>query len=393
LSDVYVKAIRWASDRIEKNGEGIVAFISNNSFINEIAFDGARKHLEKDFSKIYHINLKGNARTSGERRKREAGNIFDDQIRVGVGISFFIKTKHKNESTEICIYSVDDYLKSKDKKELLDKSIDYRKMSLKRIIPNKNYVWFSEELKESFDAFLPIGTKESKSGMNEYAIFEIYSPGLQTNHDVWVYNFNREALKENIRNFIEVYNGEVSRWHNRSTRDILLDDFASSDSRKIKWSSRLKECLLQGNKAEFSFEKIRYSTYRPYCFEFLFFDEILIHRQGQFPRIFPGQDSEKENCIICLTDRGSEKPFMALMSNQITDLHIVGAGCSSQCFPFYTYNEDGTNRQENITDWALEKFRAHYSNTNISKWDIFHYVYAVLHHLQYRETYAANLKR
>jgi predicted helicase len=245
LSDVYVKAIRWASDRIEKNGEGIVAFISNNSFINEIAFDGVRKHLEKDFSKIYHINLKGNARTSGERRKREAGNIFDDQIRVGVGISFFIKTRHKNESTEICIYSVDDYLKSKDKKELLDKSIDYRKIGLKRIIPNKNYVWFSEELKEGFDNFLPIGTKESKSGINEYAIFEIYSPGLQTNRDVWVYNFNREALKENIRSFIEVYNGEVNRWYNRSIRDVLLDDFVLSDSRKIKWSSRLKECLLQ----------------------------------------------------------------------------------------------------------------------------------------------------
>jgi predicted helicase len=225
------------------------------------------------------------------------------------------------------------------------------------------------------------------------AIFEIYSPGLQTNRDVWVYNFNKEVLKENTCSFIEVYNSEVNRWYNRITKDVLLDDFVSSDRRKIKWSSRLKECLLQGNKAEFSFEKIRHSTYSPFCFEFLFFDEILIHRQGQFPRIFPVQDSEKENCIICLTDRGSEKPFMVLMSNQITDLHIVGAGCSSQCFPFYTYDEDGGDRKENITDWALEQFRVHYSDTNISKWDIFYYVYAVLHHPQYRETYAANLKR
>ena len=140
-------------------------------------------------------------------------------------------------------------------------------------------------------------------------------------------------------------------------------------------------------------EKIRYSTYRPYCFQFLFFDEILTHRQGQFPRIFPTQDSEGENYIICLTDRGSEKPFLALMSNQITDLHIVGAGCSSQCFPFYNYDEDGSNRRENITNWTLEQFRTHYNDTDISKWDIFHYIYAVLYHPEYRKKYEANLKR
>jgi predicted helicase len=111
----------------------------------------------------------------------------------------------------------------------------------------------------------------------------------------------------------------------------------------------------------------------------------------QFPGFFPVP--ETQNTAICLTDRGSEKPFMVLMTDKIADLHIVGAGCSAQCFPFYTYNEDGTNRRENITDWALAKFRAHYRDDAITKWDIFHYVYALLHHPDYRQTYAANLRR
>jgi predicted helicase len=111
------------------------------------------------------------------------------------------------------------------------------------------------------------------------------------------------------------------------------------------------------------------------------------------PWIFPNEITGRENRIICLTDRGSEKPFMTIISNVKTDLHVVGAGSGAQCFPFYTYNEDGSNRRENITDWALGQFRAHYSATNISKWDIFHYVYAVLHHPEYRQNYEANLKR
>jgi predicted helicase len=190
---------------------------------------------------------------------------------------------------------------------------------------------------------------------------------------------------------INTYNHHVLEWNNSKLQKI--DNFVTYDDAKISWSEGLKHCLARYIPIEFKETQFRMALYRPFTKQYLYFDKYLNERRYQMPWFFPIENSERENRIICLTDRGSEKPFMAMMSNQITDLHIVGAGCSSQCFPFYTYDEDGSNRRENITDWALEQFRAQYSDTNISKWDIFHYVYAVLHHLQYREAYAANLKR
>jgi predicted helicase len=168
-----------------------------------------------------------------------------------------------------------------------------------------------------------------------------------------------------------------------------LDDFVLSDETRIKWCSRLKECLLRGQKAEFSTQKIRKAMYRPFCSQLLFFDEILTHRQGQFPRILPTAATEAGNRVLWVKV-GSEWPMFALAVRVIPDLLPQGA---SQCFPFYVYAEDGSNQRENITDWALEQFRRHFQDDRISKWDIFHYVYALLHHPQYREKYAANLKR
>jgi predicted helicase len=231
--------------------------------------------------------------------------------------------------------------------------------------------------------------------------------GVSTNRDTWVYNFDKMILANNVQRFIETYNTEVARWNTRSNRNADLDNFVLNDETRIKWSSRLKECLKQNRQDEFSNSKIRNGAYRPFCRQFLFFDDVLIHRQSHFPTVFPDEKSEKENLVIALTDKGSEKPFMVLMTNHITDLHVVGAGSGTQCFPFYIYNEDGGNRRENISDWAVEKFNDEYGMRNaelgdssfiiphsaITKWDIFYYVYALLHSPAYREKYAANLKR
>jgi predicted helicase len=119
---------------------------------------------------------------------------------------------------------------------------------------------------------------------------------------------------------------------------------------------------------------------------------MMTHRQGLFPNIFPVPSSEQENTVICLTDLAAEKPFMALATNIIPDLHLVGGGANAQCFPYSTYAEDGRNRRKNITDRALSLFQEKYG-VQVAKWDIFHYVYAMLHHPQYRERYAENLKR
>ena len=390
LSDPYVKAIRWASDRIGDGG--VVAFVTNNGFLDGIAFDGMRKHLAEDFTKIYHINLKGNARTSGERRRKEGGNVFDDQIRVGVGISFFIKkAEPKSEATEVWIYSIDDYLKARDKKEILTRFGDYTSVPMKQAAINAKYTWLTEGLHAEFETFISMGTRGAKSVKGEVddVIFKTYSRGIVTCRDAWAYNFIRDTLNENMSRTIQNYNAEIDKWC-RAERNKNIDDFVVSDEKKIKWSETLKRNLQRGKTTDFLQEKVRTSLYRPFTKSYLYFDRVMTERVYVFPAIFPTVETETENQAICLTAIGNKKAFHCLMTQQVPDLHLTG---DSQCFPFYTYDEDGTNRQENITDWALEQFRGYYEDDAITKWDIFHYVYGLLHHPEYRERYQANLKR
>ena len=391
LYDPYVKAIRWASDRIGE--EGVVAFVTNNGFLDSIAFDGMRKHLAQDFTKIYHIDLKGNARTSGERRRKEGGNVFDDQIRVGVGISFFIKrTEVISDSAEIWIYSIDDYLKAREKQGILTDFLDYTNVPMKKIRIDARHTWLTEGLRAEFDTFIPMGTKQARAikGTASDVIFKTYGIGVNTNRDAWVYNFNQNALTENVSGMIQNYNTEVVRWAQRTDRDADLDDFVVSDETKIKWSRNLKRELKRNKVAEYAEHKVRNSLYRPFTKSHLFFDSIMNNEVAHFPTIFPTPETETENRVICVSSVGGSKSFQSLMVDVIPDLHLTG---DSQCFPFYIYDEDGTNRRENITDWALTEFRTHYGDDTLTKWDIFHYNYGLLHHPDYRETYQANLKR
>ncbi len=389
LYDPYVKAFNWASDRIGK--EGVVAFVTNNGFLDGTAFDGMRKHLAQDFTKIYHIDLKGNARTSGERRRKEGGNVFDDQIRVGVGISFFIKkAEETSESADVWIYSVDDYLKAREKQQLLTDFGDYTNVPMEQTTVDKRHTWLTEGLHTEFDTFLPMGTKKAKAEKNAAidVIFKTYCRGVVTNRDAWVYNFNRNTLSENVRRTIEYYSLQALRWEHREDRQADIIDFVESDLTQIKWDRELRQHLQRGRPAEYAQDKVRVALYRPFTRSNLFFDRVLNNCVYLFPSIFP--TSETENRAICVSPPGTKLSFHALMVNVIPDLHLTG---DSQCFPFYTYNEDGTNRQENITDWALTEFRTHYGDDTISKWDIFHYNYGLLHHPTYREKYQMNLKR
>ena len=391
LSDPYVKAILWASKRIGR--EGVVAFVTNNGFLDGIAFDGMRKHLAQDFTKIYHIDLKGNARTSGKRRRQEGGNVFDDQIRVGVGITFFIKkTRGTSEPAEVWIYSVDDYLKAREKQKLLTDFGDYTNVPVKQAKIDTRHTWLTEELHAEFDTFIPIGTKETKAikGAALGVIFKNYSRGINTSRDAWAYNFHRNRLDANIQEMSETYNAEVARWSQRTNRDATLDDFVVSEDTKISWSEALKRNLQRGRTADFSQEYVRMSLYRPFVKSHLYFDRMLLERVYVFRSIFPTPETETENRVICLTAPGSKKSFHCLVAQQLTDVHLTG---DSQCFPFYIYDEDGANRQENITDWALTEFQTHYGDDTLTKWDIFYYTYALLHHPDYREKYRANLKR
>ena len=388
LSDPYVKAIRWASDRIGE--EGVVAFVTNNSFLSDLAFDGMRKNLADDFHAIYILDLSGNVRKN-PKLSGTTHNVFG--IQVGVSINFFVK-KHDNAriGTEIFYSRVDEYWRKEDKYRHLDSKKHYQNIEWKPIAPDERFTWLTEGLRVEFESFVPMGNNATKATKSEGvdAIFKTYSSGVKTNRDAWAFNFSRNALVENMREMIENYNTQVFKWEHRENRDVNVDDFVVYDDERISWSRDLKSDLRRNRIAEFAEDKVRSSLYRPFAKSNLFFDRVMNEEVYGFPSIFPTSETEKENRVICVSGLGSNKPFHTLMTEILPEVQILG---NTQCFPFYTYGEDGSNRRENITNWALEQFRANYRDDTIAKWHIFHYVYALLHHPDYRQRYAVNLKR
>ena len=390
LHDPYVKAIRWASERIGE--EGVVAFVTNNGFLDGIAFDGMRKHLYQDFNRIYILDLKGNVRKDSMREGIPIGEkhtVFGLAAMVGITVTFFVKSRHYHDHK--IYYSGTDWKATRQEKfNRVESAISINGIEWKEITPDKKHTWLTEGLHAEFDTFLPMGSKEARRVKKEAidVVFKAYSLGVSTNRDAWVCNFTHNTLTDNMHKMIETYNDQAFKWERRLDRDTNVDDFVISDDTKIKWSRNLKRELKRIRIAEYAEDKVRNLLYRPFTKSYLFFDRIMNDEVSHFPSIFP--TSETENRVICVSGIGSNKPFQSLMVDVIPDLHLTG---DSQCFPFYIYNEDGTNPQENITDWALTEFRTHYDDDTITKWDIFHYNYGLLHHPDYREKYQMNLKR
>ena len=393
LSDVYVKAFRWAADRV--GPDAIVAYVSNNGFLDGNALDGMRNHLAGDFTTIRHLDFKGNARTSGARRKREGGNIFDDKIRVGIGITLLIRNSAKTgKPTQIWLHQVPDFWRANQKRHWLGMHNVASKVEWRKVTPNKAHVWLTEGLRPEFGSFVSIGDKSS-DGVPESFVFRNYGRGVATSRDDWVYRFDHEELATSIRSAIEFYNKEMDRWlaRKRPKKDESADDFVEYNDKRLKWSRDLLADLEGGNRGTFSTQRIRRALYRPFTAMNLYFDRLLNEEVYVFPEMFPRPDTESENLVICVTDAGSEKSFMLLASNRIVDLHLVGAGSSCQCFPFYTYEGENGARRENISLSMLTRFQTHYGDDAITRWEIFYYIYAVLHHPEYRSLYAANLRR
>ncbi|MBN2005714.1 MAG: N-6 DNA methylase, partial [Anaerolineae bacterium] len=391
LSDPYAKAFRWSTDRI--GDEGIVALVTNNSFLDGVAFDGMRKHLAQDFDAIYILDLGGNVRKN-PKLSGTTHNVFG--IQVGVSISLLVKRKDVPAGKPGTIYyaRVGEDWRKEAKYEFLAGKQHIGGVEWQILQPNSRHTWLTEGMSEEFGTFLPMGTKDDKSadGDKTTSIFKTYSNSVKTNNDAYVYNFNQATLNSIAQDMVNVYNFERYRWTEQGMPKNL-DEFLRVDETKLKWIRRTKRSLLRGLVVNFDPLKVRRTLYRPFCQQFYFFERIFSEDIYQLPSIFPSTETEAENCTICVSQT-SEKPFTCLATNIISD-HVVagGFGAPTQCFPFYTYAEDGSDRRENITDWALAQFRAHYADEAITKWDIFHYVYAILHHPVYRETYASNLKR
>ena len=387
LSDPYVKAIRWASDRIGE--QGIVAFVTNNGFLDGVAFDGMRKHLAENFDAIYILDLSGNVRRN-PKLSGTTHNVFG--IQVGVSINFFAKKRDSAMmQAEIFYARVDEFWRKDNKYRFLDSKEHYANIEWQAITPDGRYTWLTQGLHTEFETFVPMGSKDakrSKSGRGE-AVFSLYSCGVVTSRDDLVYSFDLELLQDRVRSFIEIYNSAVDR-KKRHEPNAPVEDFVDTHDPRIKWSHRAKESLKKLRLSKFEDSHLRTSLYRPFNQRHLYFDNFWNERRYLQYQIFPTPQTETENRLICAGGIASNKPFHVLIACCIPDFHLTG---DSQCFPFYTYDDDGSNRRENITDWARGQFRTHYRDDTITKWDIFHYVYALLHHPEYRDRYAANLKR
>ena len=385
LYDAYVKFFRWATDRLG-NRDGIVCFVSNNSFIDGIAFDGFRKRLATEFTYIYHLDFGGDARSGG------GGNIFG--IKVGVGITILVRKRTslaQHQETHLFYYKVVNDWNKVTKLAFLSEKGNIDKITWQKLQLDKRYNWITEGLHPEFDIFLPLGTKETKNSraVEVKSVFKMYSLGVNTARDSVVYDFNLPSLLNRVKQFIEDYNAEVSRW-TRSGRPRDIDNFVHYD--KVKWSRNLKRDLHNERYAQLDIKAIRISLYRPFSRKRLYYADLLVDERGTTNKFFPTITTETENCVIVISDHGHRASFSILVTNSIPDYHLLASTDVFQCFPYYTYAEDGSNRRENITDWALVQFQIKYG-TYINKRDIFHYVYAMLHHPTYRERYAENLKR
>jgi predicted helicase len=379
LQDPYVKAIRWASDRL--GDQGIVCFVSNSSFINNIAFDGMRARLSKDFDAIYVADLRGNIRQDSMLDRIPLGEehtVFGLAAMVGISISFLVRNKGRRRGV---FYAACPFRSTRAEKfKLIEQWSTHSGVPWRTILPDERNTWLTQDLHPEFGNFCAIDSGSA-------GIFAEHSLGISTNRDHVVYGFQMTAVAKNVNQFIEEYVTQIDR-HRRKERPQNLDTFL--DHEALKWSRNLKRHFRSGDVPEFSSSNLHAALYRPYVKTILYNSDVLVDEPAHTSRYMA---TRRENLLLCLTGPGSEKPFCTLASASIVDLHLVSPGCTTQCFPFYTYAEDGTHRRENITDWALEQFRSHYHDPSITKWDIFHYIYAVLHHPEYRERYAANLRR
>ena len=285
-------------------------------------------------------------------------------------------------------FRVPDNWTKEEKLDFLSEN-DLKTIEWRRLRPNRKHTWLVSETEAEFESHIPIGSKEAKRAKTEEAetIFKTYCRGIATSRDMYVYDYKYDSLVKRMRQFVEDYNAEVDRYKRQDPKPENIDDFVNYDL--LKWDGTLKADLRKENYGTFRIDCLRTSLYRPFTKKHLFFDRLINNSIYLQPYFFPNERVEAENQMIwCKV--GSAWPQFALMINQIPDVLPQGG---SQSFPFYTYDEDGSNRKENITDWALARFREHYRDESIAKWDIFYYVYGVLHHPGYRSRYAADLKR
>ncbi|GAA8254933.1 hypothetical protein HpNP105_03360 [Helicobacter pylori] len=390
--DTLIHSIYMASELLKDRG--VVGFVVNGSFIDSKSADGFRKCVAQEFSHLYVLNLRGNARTSGEERKKEGDGIFDSGSRATIAIIFFVKDKSVPNNT-IFYYEVEDYLKREEKLNLLANFENLDFVPFKEITPNDKGDWINQR-NEEFEKLIPL--KRDKTLQNP-SVFDINSGGVVSGRDPWVYNFSPNVLKQSVQNCIDTYNADLKRFNERfreafkqRTKDVkpadrykyLNDKEITTDKTKIAWTRSLKQGFIKNtNLPTSSEERIRLSLYRPFNKQYFYYERELAWSFYLMKKIFP--DKSARNVVIDTT----EGKFSSLIGDAIPDSHFIG---DTQAYPLYYYDDWG-NRHYAISGYALNLFRRHYGDNLIAEEEIFYYIYAIFHHKGYLEKYKNSLAK
>ncbi len=404
LYDSYFKAFRWSTDRLDAKNGGVIAFVSNGSWIDGNAQDGFRKILEKDFSSCWVFNLRGNQRTSGELSRKEGGKIFGSGSRTPISITVLIKNPEaKSQKATIHYRDIGDYLSREEKLSTVAtyKSVANPEMQWQELLPNDHGDWINVR-NDSFSSLFPLGDKNEKGSVKSFFV-PFYGRGLATTRDSWCYNSSAKSLISNVRSSIDFFNHERGRFNSVkvSNGKVKPNEIISFDETKFSWSDGPLAWLSSNREMVFDEDRIFNSSYRPYFKQKCYFDRCLNERVYQQPKAFP--NSKAKNIVICVPGVGVTKEFSCIASDVLPDLELIG---KSQCFPLYYYEEkkedsptlfDGNGqteyiRRDGVSDFILEQARSQYGN-NVGKEDIFYYVYGFLHSPEYRETFANDLKK
>lgn len=392
LYDSYIRAIRWASNRVLKSDHGgIICYVSNGGYIDGNTADGLRKTLNREFHDIYVFNLRGNQRTAGEQSRKEGGKIFDAGSRNTVAILLLIKRPGTVADSTLHYKDIGDYLTRDEKLTTVD-GATINTLDWQTITPNPEGDWINQR-DPHYDTYPAIGDKKDTTGRT---IFRTYGAGLQTNRDAWVYGSSAEQVRSNVRRMIDNYNAEVNRWE-AAGQPKPVETFIDTDPTKISWSSSLRGRLQRGQRIDAEAVNLRESLYRPFNKQLLANQPAILHRPAVLDRFFPSD--ETSNLGFYVTAPGANAEFTTLISTVVQDLVLPGAGNGGQFFARYSYTQPDANqllaepeRIDNITDWALGEYQFEFGE-QVTKEDIFFSVYGLLHSLEYRERYAADLKK
>ena len=400
LYDTYKLAIRWASDRIE--GQGIVALVTNGSWIDANVDAGIRACLAEEFSAIYVLHLRGNQRTQGELSRREGGKVFGSGSRAPVAITIMVKNSNaSHDGCRIYYRDIGDYLTREQKLETLkDAGAISRISEWQTITPDVHNDWI-EQRSNVFTEFYPMGSKEAKAGIIDDSIFELYSRGLESGKDAYVYNFSHDACAANALRMTQDYLNALQEFDDNPK--LAVTDLTRRNVSNIKWDSDLENNLKRKRKPDYSQGHIRKVVYRPFILSNCYADYLFIHRKHLMHNFYPQRSSE--NRVICVSGIGSAKQFSTLVCDTMPDVQLISNG---QCFPRYRYPKrtdstdtadalpgigDVPERIDNISETALRVFCEHFHDDDITKDAIFNYVYGVLHAPRYCEEFANNLSK